>query len=71
MLVKQCYVGKSFYKLLTVQIEKIHVIDTTNEKHNISNNINLIFNTYKCLFSRLLLRIFDVVFFHGSSNMAV
>ena len=51
MLVKQCYVGKSFYKLLTVQIEKIHVIDTTNEKHNISNNINLIFNTYKCLFS--------------------
>ena len=42
MLVKQCYVGKSFYNLLTVQIEKIHVIDTTNEKHNISNNINLI-----------------------------
>ena len=26
---------------------------------NISNNANLIFNTYRCLFLKLLLRIFD------------
>ena len=28
---------------------------------NISNDANLILNTYKCLFFKLLLRIFDVV----------
>ena len=28
---------------------------------NISNNVNLILNTYKCFFLKLLLRIFNVV----------
>ena len=28
---------------------------------NITNNVDLMFNTYRCLFFKLLLRIFDVV----------
>ena len=52
MLLKQNVAGKSLYKLLTVQLEKIN--NATNEKlnENLSNNV---------FFFNLLLRIFDVV----------
>ena len=49
------------YKLLTVQFEKIHNWHLIKNLINISNNVNLIIDTYKCLFTQLLLRIFDVV----------
>ena len=47
MLLKQCNLRK-------------FLIDT-NKKHNISDNINLILNTYRSLFFKLLLRVFNVV----------
>ena len=53
--------GKSLYKLLAKQcnLRKI-IIDTTKlmkNSINISNNVDLIFNTYTFLFFKLLLRI--------------
>ena len=61
MLAKQNYVGKSLYKLLTVQFEKNSELTLLMKKStNISNKVNLIFTTYKCIFFKLLLRIFDV-----------
>ena len=45
---------------LTVQFEKIQDWHMKNAI-NISNNVNLIFNTYRCFFFKLLLRTFDVV----------
>ena len=45
---------------LTVQFEKIHDWHRKNTI-NISNNVNLILNTYRCLIFKLLLRNFDVV----------
>ena len=57
MLVKQYYVGKSLYMPLTVQFEKIHQLLLTKNSINISNNVNVVLNTYKYkyLFLKLLL----------------
>ena len=55
MLVKQYYVGKPLYMPLTVQFEKIHQLLLTKNSINIFNNVNVVLNTYKYLFLKLLL----------------
>ena len=58
------------YKLLTVQFEKIHNWHYWKYINiNIFNNVNLINNTYKYFFFKLLLRIFDVVWQLSPSTM--
>ena len=44
----------------TSAFEKIHHFVATNEKLNVSGNVNLMLNTYKYIFFKLLLRIFYV-----------
>ena len=50
MLLKQDTLGKSLYKVLEKWLYDLRkFIIATNEKLNLSDNVNLIVNTYKCL----------------------